>query len=224
MIFGKKDKRKRALLSVTIFAIIILLSTTVLNAQVIKAPELLAARNLLRHLGYWVAADDGTFDITAKYALGAFQSVNRRKATGILTETDLKSLQSAKRLRFKPSDVFRVEIDTSKRILYFVEPDGEISHILPVAIGSDRSFTVNGKTRKAHTPRGTFFIKRQITGWRKSDFGELYYPNYFQGGLAIHGSKKMTLSSYTFGCIAVPMYAAESLSRVLTPKTKIIIR
>lgn len=217
-------RRGLSFILTAIFGIIVSITPIPVNAQQeITNADLLEAERLLHNLGYWVIIGDERFDETARFALGAFQRTQGRPVTGKLDRKELGLLAQAKRVTFKSTSEFRIEINTSQRILYRVEPDGKMSHIVPVAIGSDRFFTKNGKKGRAHTPRGIFSIKRKLNGWRHSRFGELYYPSYFQGGLAIHGSQKMTLNSHTFGCIAVPMFAAELLSRMLKVGTQVTI-
>ena len=71
-----------------------------------------------------------------------------------------------------------------------------------------------GRTRRAITPLGRFTIKSKIKGWRKSPLGLLYYPNYVQGGVAIHGNPLVPSLPASHGCIRIPMFAAQEFSEL----------
>ena len=58
----------------------------------------------------------------------------------------------------------------------------------------------------AYTPRGTFKIQRQIKGIRKAALGTIYYPSYFNGGIAIHGSNSIPEAA-SHGCARIPRFA-----------------
>jgi lipoprotein-anchoring transpeptidase ErfK/SrfK len=71
-------------------------------------------------------------------------------------------------------------------------------------------------TRRAITPVGTFEIYRKVEGWRKSPLGLLYYPNYIEGGIAIHGNPSVPTRPASHGCIRIPMFAAQEFSEIAT--------
>ena len=52
----------------------------------------------------------------------------------------------------------------------------------------------------------------QIKGWRKSPLGLLYYPNYFNDGVAIHGSLSVPPTAASHGCVRIPHYADKAFS------------
>lgn len=198
-----------------IFCVIILLNLVFVNdAQEIPLAkdEILEAEELLHKLGYWIESIDNKIDESTYYSVLAFQRVSGLKTTGKLTSLELKKIRKGVNISPKIKGYFHIEVDISKKILFFVYPDGTINHILPVATGTNKLFKQAGKTQRARTPRGTFIIKRKIEGWRQSSLGNMYYPNYIVGGIAIHGSKKIPNYPSTYGCIAIPLYAAEMLS------------
>ena len=107
--------------------------------------------------------------------------------------------------------------------MYWVEPNGTVNNILPISIGSGKSYDFEGQPQLAITPRGRFTVYRKIEGWRHSPLGLMYYPSYIKGGVAIHGSPHFSKSSRTYGCIAIPLFAAVKVYELLPLGAKVII-
>lgn len=180
------------------------------------------AERRLSEMGYMTGPVDSPVDELSRYALLAFQRVEKRKQTGQLNAAEIEAIKSASRP--KPLEVGypHIEVDISRQVLFVVDAGGTVSTVLPVSTGSGKLFTSEGRTRRAVTPRGTFRVSRKIKGWRKSPLGLLYYPNYLVGGVAIHGSREVPNSPSSHGCIRIPMPAARQLSD-LTPEGAIVI-
>jgi len=87
--------------------------------------------------------------------------------------------------------------------------------ILPVSTGNDKKYVNRGKQQTANTPRGDYKITRQIAGVRHAPLGDLYYPNYFLGGWAIHGSTSIPFLPASHGCVRIPNFAAEDFSHLV---------
>jgi lipoprotein-anchoring transpeptidase ErfK/SrfK len=51
----------------------------------------------------------------------------------------------------------------------------------------------------------------------------LYYPNYFSGGLAIHGNPSVPYQPASHGCIRIPMFASPEISKQLPVGTIVLI-
>src|SRR5687768_17381614 len=60
-----------------------------------KASNLRVAETALSKLGYWIVKVDGKADASTRHAIMAFQKVEGRKRTGVLSAADLKALRSA---------------------------------------------------------------------------------------------------------------------------------
>lgn len=185
--------------------------------------EMTEAERFLFELGYWTGPVDGFPDEATYHAILAFQRVAGLPPTGLLKVRELRALRRATPIRPREKDSFHIEIDISRQILFMVEPGGKITHVLPVATGSGKWFTEAGRRRRARTPLGAFTVRRKIDGWRQSTLGLMYYPSYIQGGDAIHGSRKLPRRPSTYGCIAVPLFAAETLSKQMPVGTSVII-
>jgi hypothetical protein len=181
--------------------------------------EIREGERLLVKLGYWIAPAD---DEQSSQPLIAFQKVERRKLTGKWTTSELAALRRAARPEPREFGFEHIEIDLSRQVLFVVGPKS-IDLILPVATGTGKLFIEGGWTRRAITPTGRFEIFRKVEGWRDSSLGQLYYPNYFTRGIAIHGSRSVSTDPSSFGCIRIPMYAAVEFSKMTPLGTPVIV-
>ena len=86
-----------------------------------------------------------------------------------------------------------------------------------------RHYSENGMSGLAYTPRGRFRIYSKLSGWKRSPLGLLYYPNYFSGGVAIHGNPSVPREPESHGCIRIPMSAAVEVYRRLPVGTILLI-
>lgn len=193
-------------------------------AERVGPAEVSEARGRLAELGYWLnlnatMGEDDSF----RYALMAFQKVEGRKVTGQLSAADLRALRRATRPRPRYAGGPRIEVDLLRQVLFLVNERGEVDRILPVSSGSDKPFVSEGWERDAITPVGRYFIQRKIEGWRKSALGEMYYPNYILGGLAIHGSPSVPAVPASHGCIRIPMFAAVEFSRITPVGLEVLV-
>jgi hypothetical protein len=59
------------------------------------------------------------------------------------------------------------------------------------------------------TPGGSYGFYRQGRGWETGPLGSLYNPVYFNGGIAVHGSRSVPAQPASHGCIRIPMSVAE---------------
>ena len=116
-----------------------------------------------------------------------------------------------------------IEVDLNRQVLFVVDADGTVSRILPVSTGSGKMFTSENYTQPAVTPTGRFRVYRKLEGWRESPLGLLYYPNYIVGGIAIHGNPAVPVDPASHGCIRIPMFAAEPLSKMMPIGTPVIV-
>jgi hypothetical protein len=168
----------------------------------------LEVEKLLSNLGYWISKVDGVADTSTYHAIMAFQKVEGRKRTGKIRAADLEALRFAERpkARFGTGPA-HVEIDITRQVLFLVDSSGTVTHILPVSSGNEKRYFDQGKWQVAHTPRGHFRIMRKINGVRKASLGDLYYPNYFSDGVAIHGSNSVPPFPASHGCVRIPRFA-----------------
>jgi cell wall hydrolase len=190
------------------------------NPSLIPPPlcdnEIREGRELLSGLGYWVRLDVTGLDVSLRHALIAFQKLESRPRTGVLTEVEIAALRVARRPKPLESGYPHIEIDLCRQVLFIVDNGGANLRILPVSTGSGECFTEGGKTRRAITPTGRFTVKRKVAAWRKSPLGLLYFPNYIYDGVAIHGNPSVPSNPASHGCIRIPMFAAKEFFEMAT--------
>ena len=216
-------------------ALVALAAISVLHGAVAQAQTLRARRVILEphqireaeqrlsDLRYWTGPIDGRFDASSRQALIAFQKVEGRKRTGVLTCDELEALLSASPPRPLENGYAHVEVDLTLQVLFVVDESGTVSHALPVSTGSGQPFTSEGWTRNAVTPKGRFTIERKLAGWRKSPLGRIFYPNYFLAGVAIHGLSSVPATPASHGCVRIPLFASKEFSDMTPIGTKVII-
>lgn len=191
--------------------------------QTVSPAEVLEAEQRLTDLGYWTGPVDGKLDSGSRHALIAFQKVEGRKRTGKLTIEELEAMRAAIRPSAKYAENAHVEIDLERQVLFLVNEEGFVTHIVPVCTGNEKKYIDHGEVHRAHTPRGDFKVLRKINGVRISSLGFLYYPSYIHAGIAIHGSWTIHVYPDSHGCIRVPMFLAEELSRLMPVGMDVII-
>ena len=195
-----------------------------------SAPSAAAAGPLeleqqLANLRYHVGAVDGRIDHVTESAIIAFQKVNGMERTGQATP-DLTS--RAMSTNDTPAALVpggganRVEIDLGRQVLFLYEGDA-LSRILPVSSGNGERFCEGGRCREAITPTGDFAIYRQAQGWEEGPLGSLYNPQYFDGGIAIHGATNVPPTPASHGCVRIPMAAAEWFPSRVTKGTPVYV-
>ena len=175
-----------------------------------RGAEVAALEKSLDALRYDVGKLDDAYDQNTAYAVMAFQKVHEMARTGRATDDVVAALASAK----APAPLVpnggqnRVEVDIPRQVL-FLYKGGNLQKILTISSGNNKRFCSEGWCRKAVTPGGSFGIYRQGRGWETGPLGSLYNPQYFNGGIAIHGSRSVPAQPASHGCIRIPMSAAE---------------
>jgi peptidoglycan hydrolase-like protein with peptidoglycan-binding domain len=175
-----------------------------------RGAEVAALERRLDTLHYDVGTVDDVYDQNTAYAVTAFQKVQGLGRTGRATDEVLASLATAT----APPPLVpnggenRVEIDIPRQVL-FLYKGGALQKILTISSGSNQRFCSEGWCRKAVTPGGSYGFYRQGRGWETGPLGSLYNPVYFNGGIAVHGSRSVPAQPASHGCIRIPMSAAE---------------
>jgi L,D-transpeptidase catalytic domain len=192
-------------------------------ARALSDQERLEARELLDRLGYWVNLEANGNDVSMRHALIAFQKIEGCERAGVLTIGELAALRVAQSPQVLETGYQHIEIDLHRQVLFVVDVADAHLRILPISSGSGEFFTEGGVTRQAGAPTGRFKVYRKIEGWRKSPLGLLYYPNYFYGGVAIHGNPSVPAHPASHGCIRIPMFAAREFSEIATIGMVVIV-
>jgi peptidoglycan/xylan/chitin deacetylase (PgdA/CDA1 family)/lipoprotein-anchoring transpeptidase ErfK/SrfK len=167
----------------------------------------------LTQSAYPVKGVDGAFGERTQQAVYAFQKVRGLKRKGIVSPHVMSAIAVARRPTVRPRRYRRyVEVDISRQVLFEVKRR-RVFKVLPVSSGNEKYYKQDGVKYKAHTPRGDFRIERKISGWRKSRLGRLWYPSYFTGGYAIHGSPNVLVYPASHGCVRIPMWLTKGFDR-----------
>ena len=172
-------------------------------------PSVRALQERLAELGYDVGTPDGRWGARTTYSLMAFQKVEGLTRDG----QDGPETQTALAKASPPGPMVpggaptRIEIDVARQVL-FHWVNGSLARILPVSTGNNERYCVDGECSVAVTPGGSFRVGRKAAGLEVAPLGELWWPMYFNGGIAIHGSPSVPAYPASHGCIRIPMYAA----------------
>ncbi len=172
-------------------------------------PSVKAMQERLAELGYDVGTPDGKWGARTTYSVMAFQKVEGLSVDG----QDGPQTQAALASASKPEPMLpggaatRIEIDVARQVL-FHWVNGSLARILTVSTGNNEHYCVDGECSVAVTPGGSFRIGRKAAGLEVAPLGELWWPMYFNGGIAIHGSPSVPAYPASHGCIRIPMYAA----------------
>ena len=170
-----------------------------------QGPEVMELEQRLAGLRYWVGAVDGVYDANTELAVMAFQKVTGMSRTGAATpdvNATLVATTTQPPALVPGGGASRVEIDLTRQVLFLYEGDA-LSSILAVSTGS------TGSTGEWPTHKGSFQIYRQASGWESGPLGSLYNPQYFDGGIAIHGSNSVPAEPASHGCVRISVAAAE---------------
>jgi len=185
---------------------------------------MLEVETLLSKLGYWILKADGRPDASTRHAIMAFQKVEGRKRTGTISAGDLKALRAAQGPNPKyPRAPAHIEIDLTRQVLFYVNDTATVTRILPISSGNGKRFRDEGMWKVANTPRGMYNVGLKINAAKKSSLGVLYYPSYFLGGLAIHGSNSIPPFPASHGCVRVPRFADQALFRMIKMNMEIYL-
>ena len=185
------------------------------EAAAAKAARNQEAEQMLSRLGYWVTKVDGRYDDSTRQGVIAFQKVEGLKRTGVIDDKVLRELRLATRPTPKYQGSAHVEIDISRQVIFLVNDEGVVTTVLATSTGNNEKYFSEGKWQKAYTPRGTFKIERQIKGVRKAALGTIYYPSYFNGGIAIHGSNSIPVTAASHGCARIPRFAEKQFAEMV---------
>jgi lipoprotein-anchoring transpeptidase ErfK/SrfK len=189
-----------------------------------QKPSTLEIEQRLNDLGYWITKVDGKQDASTRQAILAFQKVEGRKRTGVMSAADLELLRNAARPTAKyQSGPAHVEVDIGRQVLLYVGDDGAVQKILSVSTGSEQKYFDQGEWQKAHTTRGSFKVQWKYNGIRKASLGDLYYPSYFNGGIAVHGSPSIPPYPASHGCVRVPLFADQALYKMMPIGTPVYV-
>ena len=175
-----------------------------------RGAEVASLEQKLDALKFDVGKVDDVYDQNTAYGVMAFQKVNEMARTGRATDDVIAALATAK----SPPALVpnggenRVEVDIPRQVLFLYKAN-TLQKVLTISSGNNKRFCSEGYCRRAVTPGGSYGFYRQGRGWETGPLGSLYNPVYFNGGIAVHGSRSVPAQPASHGCIRIPMGAAE---------------
>lgn len=167
-------------------------------------------QKVLKSISYPAGAVNGTFGYATLQAVYAYE-----KTWGLVRDGVVTPQQMSRIVRDRPPPTPRreyhnfIDVDISRQVLFEVRDD-KVVHTIPVSTGNGEYYESDGEQRRAITPRGNFTITRKIKGKRVSDLGTLWWPSYFVGGYAIHGSDSVPTYPASHGCVRIPRYVEKA--------------
>lgn len=179
-----------------------------------RGTEVNYLQKTLKSITYPVGRVDGSFGYSTLQSVYAFEKVNRLTRDGVVTPQQMTEIAVAQRPRKPKRDSKNfIDVDVSRQVLFEVRKN-RVIHTIPVSTGNEEYYTrSDGSRARAHTPRGNYSIVRKIEGRRESDLGVLWWPNYFVGGYAIHGSDSVPTYPASHGCVRIPRYVEREFFR-----------
>jgi lipoprotein-anchoring transpeptidase ErfK/SrfK len=187
----------------------------------------------LLQAGYWLMAVDGDYGLTTKQAVMAFQKYHGLKASGSVdgaTALALTAIAERPVSRSQRDDDVRdgvmLEVDKDRQILMIVV-SGRVEWVLNTSTGNGQWFLEQNQKDptkweigQSITDSGRFKVNRErADGWWAGDLGEIYRPKYFNGGIAVHGSRSIPNYPASHGCVRVSVPAMDMIwASGLVPK------
>ncbi len=168
----------------------------------------------LAQLGFWLSTADGSYGPTTSQAVMALQKASGLSRSGVADPSTLAALRRGVRLAPRSTSGHVLEVDLQRQLLMVVD-GGVVSTVFNTSTGSGQWYQTNlGGRERAVTPRGSFRISRQITGWHRAPLGMLYSPKFFVGGYALHGSLSIPGYPASHGCARLSVAAMDHLWRM----------
>ena len=168
-------------------------------------------------LNFWTGAVDGSYGLTTKQAVMAFQKYNGLNTTGSVDSATADAMTAATEQARATADAGTlVEVDKNKQLLFFVV-DGRTQWIFNTSTANGQPYeeedkNTPGEIQKgvAITPNGLHKVYRERpVGWWEGDLGRIYRPKYVIGGVAVHGSNSVPDYPASHGCIRVTTQAMD---------------
>ena len=182
-------------------------------------PVVKELQQLLADKGFYRGAIDGGYGARTRAAVIAVHKALGMSRTGVWQGQELEKLRAyggpslATRKGGQPD---RVEIDLNRQLLYLIK-QSKVVATLPISAGNGELYENEQRQKvKAVTPAGSFTLYHHYPGWRTSYLGELYWPWYFSGGYAVHGSRSVPPKPASHGCVRVHMWDADYLNQQLS--------
>ncbi|HEX7537421.1 MAG TPA: L,D-transpeptidase family protein [Dermatophilaceae bacterium] len=175
-----------------------------------RGSQVLALQHRLTSLGYWLGGQDGQFGDLTRQAVVAIQKVAGLSRDGICGPATWSRVDAGTRPRARSSRGHVVEIRKATQTLLIVD-SGVVRRIYNTSTGSNQRYLQGGRWHIAVTPSGSFKVFRRVNAWDSGPLGSLYRPQYFNGGIAVHGYTSVPSTPASHGCCRVSLRAMDNL-------------
>ena len=172
--------------------------------------QVLALQARLTSVGYWLGGVDGQFGDLTRQAVVALQKVAGLSRDGTCGPLTWSRVDAGIRPHARSARGHVVEIRKTTQTLLLVD-SGVVRAIYNTSTGSNRRYDQGGTWHVAVTPSGTFQVFRRVNGWDSGPLGSLYRPQYFNGGIAVHGYTSVPSTPASHGCCRVSLPAMDHL-------------
>lgn len=175
-----------------------------------RGTQVVALQRRLSSLGYWLGSVDGQFGDLTRQAVVSIQKVAGLSRDGICGPITWVRVDAGTRPRARSTRGHVVEIRKASQTLLIVD-SGVVKRIYNTSTGSNQRYLQGGTWHIAVTPSGSFKVFRRVNGWDSGPLGSLYRPQYFNGGIAIHGYTSVPSTPASHGCCRVSLRAMDNL-------------
>ena len=175
-----------------------------------KGTQVLALQRRLTALGYWLGGVDGQFGDLTRQAVVAIQKVAGLSRDGVCGPATWSRVDAGTRPRARTTKGHVVEISKAAQTLLIAD-SGVVRRIYNTSTGSNQRYLQGGRWHIAVTPSGTFRVYRRVNAWDNGPLGSLYRPQYFNGGIAVHGYTSVPSTPASHGCCRVSLRAMDNL-------------
>lgn len=174
--------------------------------------HVLAVQRFLNERGYWCGAPDGYFGPLTEQAVYAIQKARGLTRDAIVGRDTLRALSVwAQPPVLDDGPGQRVVVDLERQLLTVLR-DGVLQLTLNTSTGNGEPYDWYGRELTAVTRPGSFSVfSTYSAGWQSGPLGELYRPQYFNGGIAVHGSDFIPPYPASHGCCRVSVAAMDML-------------
>jgi peptidoglycan hydrolase-like protein with peptidoglycan-binding domain len=164
--------------------------------------EVTLLQQRLNGLGYWVGTPDGAFGDGTQQAVFALEKVAGLPRSGIVNAGFAAALNAGVLPHPRSTSGDAIDVDLEDDVVMFVK-NGALEYVINTSTGGGYTYTEDGVTDTAITPRGVFSIARAVNGLVTDSLGSLWRPRFFYEGFAIHGDSYVPAEPVSHGCVRV---------------------
>jgi hypothetical protein len=170
----------------------------------------LGLQRRLSSLGYWLGSADGQFGDLTRQSVVSIQKVAGLSRDGVCGPVTWARVDAGTRPRARTTKGHIVEVRKASQTLLIVD-SGVVKRIYNTSTGSNQRYLQGGTWHIAATPSGSFKVFRRVNAWDSGPLGSLYRPQYFNGGIAVHGYTSVPSTPASHGCCRVSLRAMDNL-------------